>query len=138
MAAQVLGQGVEELRIVGHVRELSFRGDRIGDDIVSGDHEPSARRRNDAGQGAQRRRLAGAVRPEQPDDLPRPDAKRQPGDGDGLLIDLMEIEDVDHGASAYPNERWRRNTARDRTKSCGSSRAVESSEATSGAGWADS
>ena len=69
--AQELGarQLLVDERAVGNEAELALRGDRIGDDIDAADVHGAARRPQDAGDHAQRRRLAGAVGPEEAEQL---------------------------------------------------------------------
>ena len=50
---------------------LHLRGDRIGRDVDAADVDRAARRLQDAGDHAQRRRLAGAVRAEKAEQLAR-------------------------------------------------------------------
>ena len=62
---------VEQVRLVGDERERALGGDRVRLDVVPGDRDGAARRRDDAGEAAKRRRLAGAVRADEPEDLAR-------------------------------------------------------------------
>ena len=70
-SAQVLddGQVLEQLRLVGHERELPLGLDRLGGDVVAADGDVAVARCVDAGEAAQRGGLARAVRPDQADDL---------------------------------------------------------------------
>jgi hypothetical protein len=63
------GQVLEQVRLVGEPGEAPFRGDGIGDDVVTVDRDPACRRAQDADEAAQRRRLAGAVRADEPEDF---------------------------------------------------------------------
>ena len=62
-------QVLEQVRLVGHEREAPLRLERVLDDVVAVDRDAAGRRPQDAGQRPQRRRLAGAVRADQADDL---------------------------------------------------------------------
>lgn len=91
------GQGVEQARVVRDVAQGLLGGDRRPDDVVTGDRERSGRGRDDAGKAAQRGRLAGAIGPDQPQDLARADLEAQVLDGGEIAVGLAEIRDFDHG-----------------------------------------
>ena len=97
------------LRVVGHVGELPFGGDRVRRDVVAGDDEPPARRRDDAGDGAHRRGLARAVGSEQSEDLPGQHFEAQALDRDRLPVRLVVILHPDHRPA--PGDRAARRAA---------------------------
>ena len=102
MNSQVLpdGQRVEQLRVVRHVGELPLGLRRGRARRRARRRQLPVRRRDDAGDRAHRRRLARAVGPEQSEDLPRLHIERQPRDGDGLVVILVKILNVNHAADS--------------------------------------
>src|SRR4029079_2561128 len=81
----------------GHERDATAR-DRLRlapDDRRPVDADIACARPHKADDGVQRRRLAGAVRPDQPDDLARTDRERELSDrGDGAVVDpeVLDLE----------------------------------------------
>ena len=57
------------MRFVGHEGQPPLGGDRVGDDVVAVDRDAPGGRPQNAGKGAERRRLAGAVGADEADDL---------------------------------------------------------------------
>jgi hypothetical protein len=74
-------QVFEEMRLVGHERETPLGLERIEDEVVAVDAHPPRGRAQDSGERSERGRLAGAIRADQPDDLPCADLERQIGHG---------------------------------------------------------
>ena len=70
-------QVLEQVRFVGHERQAALGGDGIGDHVVTVHDDVSGRRAQDARQGPQRRRLAGAVGADQADDFPPPSSNER-------------------------------------------------------------
>jgi hypothetical protein len=91
-------QGLEQLRVVRHVRQPPLRVHRVDLHVDPADEQPPARRRDDPRDRPHRRGLPRPVRPEQPEHLARQNLERQVLDGDGRLVRLVEIGDLDHGA----------------------------------------
>ena len=96
------GEVIEEVRLIGDEGELSARLDGVVDDVVAADAYATRVHRNDAGETTQRRRLAGAVRPHQAEDLAFADAQRKLVHGGEAFVGLDELFDLDHGAGLYP------------------------------------
>src|SRR5262249_45004276 len=86
---------VEQARVVGHVGQLGLGPDGLGVQVVAGDAQAPARGLEDAGQGAEGRRLAGAVGAGQAGDLARGDREGGPLDGHGFAVGLVEVFDAD-------------------------------------------
>ncbi len=67
-------------------------------DVVAGDRNRTPRRRDDAGEAAQRRRLAGAVRADEPEDLAGADVERDVAHGGEVAVELRQLANGDHRA----------------------------------------
>ena len=65
------GEVIEKTRFVGKESEQAFGRDGVGGEIDAADAHRAAARRDDAGEAAQRARLAGAVGPDEAEDLAR-------------------------------------------------------------------
>ena len=98
--AEVLpdGEALEEVWVIGNVGQEELSGDGAADDVVAADQKPAMGGSEDAGHGAQRGGLAGAVGPDQAEDLARLDAKGKAGHRDGVAIRFVEIFDDDRHA----------------------------------------
>src|SRR5262245_9645755 len=68
----------------------------MADDVVAVDLNRARARRLNADDAAERRRLAGAIRPDETDDLARLDNERQIVDGFEVTVDLGQARDADH------------------------------------------
>jgi hypothetical protein len=97
----------EDLAALGNVAHAG------GDDAVGRDvrdlaalvADASARRSDEPGHRAERRRLPGAVRAQQGDDLARRHAQGQPVEGAPLAVcdgDVVELQDRSHASSSLP------------------------------------
>jgi hypothetical protein len=86
---------LEQLRLVGNERELLLRLNRLGRKRMAGDGNASSRRRDDSGNGPERCRLSGAIRPDEAEDLTGRDAEREILDGDEIPVQLCEGVDDD-------------------------------------------
>jgi hypothetical protein len=71
---------IERSRLLRHDREQAARPHRIHGDLDAADQRPAAGRPYPRGEHADRRRLAGAVRPEQAEHLAARDRERDPVD----------------------------------------------------------
>jgi hypothetical protein len=86
---------LEELRLVGNERELPLRQHRLGGKQMTGDGNAPSRWRDDSGDGPERRRLAGTIRPDEAEDLTGRNAEREILDGDEIPVQLCEGVDDD-------------------------------------------
>ena len=91
------GQVLEQLRLVGHERELPLRLDRVRHDVVPADRDRALGRPLDADHASKRGGLARAVRSDQADDLTWLHVEREVVHGGELSVALGEMGDVDHG-----------------------------------------
>jgi hypothetical protein len=89
------GQVVEEVRLVGDEGELALGRDGVGGEVHAGHAHAPRRGDEDAGAAAERGGLAGAVGPDQPDDLPRVDRERDAAHGEGAVVALAQRADVE-------------------------------------------
>ena len=94
-------QGIEQPRIVGHEGQLLLGGDRVFDDVVSADREPSGGRLEDSGHGAEGRGLPGPVGTEHAQDRPGSDVERQVLHRQGLAVVLREAGYGNHACQAF-------------------------------------
>ncbi len=94
------GEHVEELRVIGDISKLLLGSDGIGNDIVTGDEQLSARGRNNSRQCAERGRLARAVGTDEPKDVAGVNLEVQPGDGDELAVGLVIVDDLNQSFHA--------------------------------------
>src|SRR5207245_11622194 len=69
---------------------------RIAEDVVAGHARAPARGRHEAGEDPHGRRFAGAVGPEEADDVARRNAGRHVADGGERAVILGELLDFDH------------------------------------------
>ena len=86
---------LEQFGVIRHIGEGGFGSNRFPSHIVAINDQPAARRRQDAGEGPQGRRLASAIGPDQTEDCARFDGEGDPGDGDGRAVVLVIILDND-------------------------------------------
>ena len=96
--AQVLldREVLEQLRLIGHERDELLRTDRVADDVVPADLDDACAGGVDADHAAQRGRLAGAIRPDEADNLSCSHGEREVADGDDLVVPLRQAADRDH------------------------------------------
>jgi len=71
------GEVLEEVRLIGHECQPASGFERVLDQVVAVDADAAGGRAQNAGEGSQRRGLAGAVGTDQPDDLAGGDGERQ-------------------------------------------------------------
>ena len=95
------GEVVEEPRLVGHEGEMPFGVDGIVAKVESADADDAVGRRMDAGQRAQRGRLARAVRTDQPEDLAALDGEGEVLHRDKGVVVLREAGDFDAVVHAW-------------------------------------
>jgi hypothetical protein len=88
-------QAVEQLRIVGDVAQNGLGGNGVLGDVVAVEEKVAASGGEDAGQGAQGRRLAGAVGAKQAEDLAGRHGEGNAGDRHGAIVRLVEVFDDD-------------------------------------------
>ena len=95
--AQVLrGRQVHvERRVLEHQTDVAANVEPLGDDVVAGDRRRPGRRLGKRAQHLDRRRLAGAVGPEEAEDLPRLDVEGDPVDGGEVAVSLDQPVDLD-------------------------------------------
>ena len=82
----------------GRLRDVPDRpphGTRVARDVVAGDGGVPTVGRRQRGEDAHGRRLPGAVRPEQPEELARRHAERHPVERADVLVGLLEPVDDD-------------------------------------------
>ena len=100
-----LGGELEELehghvavdrRVLGQVADALAHLERIVEHVVSGDHRPARRRRQEAGEDLHRGRLAGAVRAQEAEHLAAPHVERNLVDGSGMSVVFGEAFDLNH------------------------------------------
>src|SRR5205823_3711267 len=94
------GQAVEQARVVGDVGEVVLGLDGVRLDVEAGDGQVAAGGLEDAGQGPQGGRLAGAVGAGQAEHLAGLNLEGDALDGDSLAVDLVKVLDDD--AHAHP------------------------------------
>src|SRR6185437_1190504 len=99
----------EEMRLVWNEGEGALGGDRLALQIVAGDRDAARRRRDDAGQAAERGRLAGAVRADEAEHLAAGDVELEAADGGEVAVVLGQPANDDHADAAG---RRRRRSAR--------------------------
>ncbi len=75
--------------------------DRLIEDVEAGHHRAAFRRRHVAGQDPHRRGLSGAVRPEEPEDLPSLDAKADIVHGGDAAVALRDVLNLDHTVAPF-------------------------------------
>jgi len=101
---------IEEPRLVGQVGDPALRRDRVLREIVPGDPDRPPRRGDDAGDAAERRRLAGAVRADEADDLAGADLEGDAvhrGRAAELLAQGSDLEDRQAGGGGGVRARGR-------------------------------
>ncbi len=102
MQADVLlgGQVLVEARTLEDDPDPTADGAGLGHDVVAVDRGATRRRRERRGKDRDRRRLAGAIGPEQREELAGRDLEGDAIDRVAvrLAVALDEVEDVDHGA----------------------------------------
>ena len=81
-------QVVEEARLVGEEGEIPLRFDAVLDDVVAADQDLAVARRMDAGERAERRRLSGPVRTDEPEDFARLHGEGEVVDGRQVAVAL--------------------------------------------------
>ena len=116
---------IEEMRLVGNEGERLFRRDGVRLDVVARDAStvPSVGAMM-PDEAAQRRRLAGAVRTDEPEDLPGADVERDSVDGGKVAVLAGEILDGDHAAgSVNPADAGERSCTRESCGTCVARRA---------------
>jgi hypothetical protein len=104
-----LRAGAELTEITGvapDVGQASVDRRRIAPDVETEDRGPPSGRTEEPEQGPDRRRLAGAVRPQQAEDLALPDAERQLDDTSASTVGLGEVDDLDDVAHRSLLARW--------------------------------
>src|SRR5688572_12854107 len=106
------GEIVEEVRLVGDEREQRLCLHAIARDIMPADADGSARRDDDAREARQCRRLPGAVRADEPEDLPGRDTEREMVDRGEIPVELRELIDVDQGQLRQEGRAWARSDPR--------------------------
>ena len=95
------GKRAVDDRLLEHDAADATGGQRLAHDVEAADARGPAGRQDRGRQDADGRRLARAVRPEQPEHLAGADLEIDPGDGlDASGVDLAELFDFDHGASS--------------------------------------
>src|SRR5690606_6464277 len=97
-------------RAVGDEAELALGRDGIGDEVHAGDADAAARRLEDAGHHAQRRRLAGAVGAEEAEELATRHDEVDALHGGEIAVALHELVDLDH--RVLKTSSWRVPTSR--------------------------
>ena len=90
--------GVERRRL-RQIAGAAFGLDRLVEDVEPGDDGVAFRGRHVAGQDPHRRRLAGAVRSEEAEDLPALDAKAHVVHRGHPAVAFREVLDLNHGGS---------------------------------------
>jgi hypothetical protein len=100
-----VGHEVEELahaklrvvrRVLREVADRAATAEGVAPGIAPVDAHGARRRREDAGEDAHGRRLAGPVRPEEADDLATPDGEADAGEGGDGAEGLLELPHLDH------------------------------------------
>ena len=81
------------------------RLDGAVDEIVATDPDGPGGHRDDSGETAQRRCLAGAVGAHESEDLARADVQREVIDGGEALVGFDQLVDFDHRRGLYPLRR---------------------------------
>ena len=97
------GQPVVEGELARDVADPPVDGDRVGVRLDAEDHRPAAGRPDQVEQGPDRGRLAGAVRPEEPEHLALLDAQvdvDDPAVGAVGLGELFGLDDRGHGRTS--------------------------------------
>ena len=97
--AQVLARrhGVVEADIVGQVADGALDRQRLAQRVQPGDAHLALARFRQSQQDQDHRGLAGAVRPQKPEDLAPVDGEIKPRDGLNAAVALDEIPNLDHG-----------------------------------------
>ncbi len=90
------GEVVEQPRLIGKEGEVPLGVDRIFQQIASADVHAAAARRDDAGDRPQGRRLAGAVRADEPEHFSGTHAKRQVANGSEVAEQFGEPGNLYH------------------------------------------
>ena len=86
-------------QLLRHQADLEARRAVVAHDVVPVGHHRPARRRHDAADDVDERRLAGAVRPEQREDLAAPDLEIDPLERDEPRgVGLLEAPNADDGS----------------------------------------
>jgi hypothetical protein len=100
-----------EARVLEDDADAPADGPRVAVQVVAGDPDGPGGLRQRRRQDRDRRRLAGAVRPEEGKELARPDVERDAVDGRvvGLLVALDQAVDLDDRFHVAPL-RWRART----------------------------
>ena len=89
-----------ERYLLGDVADAGARGGRMAHDVDAVDHDAARARREEAGQHADRRRLAAAVRAEEPEDLACRDRERETvdrGEGSEAAHEVVADDGVARG-----------------------------------------
>ena len=84
------GQTVEQPELVGQHSDARLRGDRVEPHVVALDPHLTAVGSQQRGQHADHRRLAGAVRPDEPEEARAGDVEVDAGDRDLLVVALPQ------------------------------------------------
>src|SRR5438552_848951 len=96
------GEVIKKARLVRHEREASFGSQRIVPKSELTNADLAARRRNNAGNAAQRRCFARAVWADQPHHLSRFHAKGKIRHGRVGTVDLRQPVDINQWLAAFP------------------------------------
>jgi hypothetical protein len=95
---------LEERVVLGQVAATRARLERLVHDVEARDRDATVRRPHAGRQHAQDRRLACAVRPEEPDDLAGFDRERDVVDRENVPIALDDLFDADHAGRAQDSD----------------------------------
>src|SRR5690606_24095740 len=109
--------------------------ERLLEDVEAVDLRAALRRRQEAGEDLHRRRLAGAVGPEEAEDLALLDGEVEVGDGDAVPVPLRQVLDFDHRHLNAPPpgfEKTRANIGSLRSRSTWNTRAARALSCASG------
>jgi hypothetical protein len=85
----------EQLRLIGNERQLLLRLHWLSGKGMTGDRNAPSRWRDDSGDGPERCGFAGAIRPDEAEDLTGGNAEREILDGDEIPVQLCEGIDDD-------------------------------------------
>jgi len=85
----------EKLRLIGNEGELLLRLHRLSGKRMTGDRNAPSCWRYDSGDGPERCGLAGAIRPDEAEDLTGRNAEREILDGDEIPVQLCKGIDDD-------------------------------------------
>src|SRR6185503_289115 len=91
----------------GDEGEASLRFDWLAGELVTGNGDAAACRRDDPGERAERRRLPRTIRSDKAEHLARANGKREILDRDEVAVQLGEGVDDDHGACRVACDAWR-------------------------------